>query len=48
MIFFYTSSNSEDKLKNPISVVSSSKVRANKMVNNKFKQWGYKGEPVEL
>lgn len=48
MMYFYNSSNKEDKIKNPITIVTSNLRRAETMAVIKFKEWGYKGSPIRI
>ena len=48
MMYFYRSSDSKDKIKNPITIVTSNIKRAENMAIIKFKEWGYKGSPIRI
>jgi len=48
MIFFYSSSRKDDKLNNPVTIVSNSLRRAEAIAILKFKEWGYKGSPIRI
>lgn len=48
MIYFYNSSRKDDKIKNPITIVTNSLRRAEAIAVIKFKEWGYKGSPIRI
>ena len=48
MMYFYRSSDSKDKINNPITIVTSNLRRAETMAIIKFKEWGYKGSPIRI
>lgn len=45
MIYFYNSDNDNDKIKNPITIITSNVKRANRLAKITFKRYGYKGTP---
>lgn len=47
MIFFYVSTIKTDKC-SIITIISKSVRRADKVINKKFNDWGYKGKPQRL
>jgi len=47
MIYFFNSTR-KNELKNPITIMSNNLRRAEAIAIIKFKEWGYKGTPVNV